>query len=723
MATTQSPRTQSYQLRGHTCVYCCDVDLCASREALLLSTDFWDKPHQERRFTHYALSNTGKSLADLETGIRSGCDFSSYLVSEVRIDLVTDFRPEMIKIYSDDWNIYDRNFYFILLLEHAIQAPGDTGLDVSGRYVAVPLCTKALPPGVRYRLTADPGISVVFTIDLLHWLTKSDIAKDLDGRVEPVKPMAANPLDESTIASIQDWRRRCSREQGESGKTHKICSLSSPKFVPSRLIQVRLDGTKYRMNIVERQQLPSDLDYTALSYCWGVDRVVTLRNDNIGDFKNNIPWEIIPKTIQDAAMVTAKLNILYLWVDSFCILQDNQLDKHREISKMTLVYTHAELTIVAKRARYANEGFLHDRSPPSGMSEMVFRHQDRQAPVTLTFKSPIKDQEIVKLDSRGWILQEYLLSTRLLVIGTWVTQWTCRKDRGPSSHLDGWELLFGGEHNLLRDPWQTEDPDLEDSQLVDAVIYSSLDPRNHIPEKLGPRAMATWTQIVEEYTLRELKEPSDRILAISGIAKCFSSVFGMNYYAGLWPESLPYQLCWRSDATEKHPRRTDRGPSWSWTSISGPVRFGTAICNSCAEIHSITCEPVIPEAPFGAVKSGSGILRIKGPAIDVQWMYSKPNTVRENDNGSYLRYLDSDGTYVNLGGRVYLDTQEPDSEWTPVSLLATDPGDGRAHGLVLRIDENYTFRRLGTFTLSPLDSLTKSFSDANQWERRDFTII
>jgi hypothetical protein len=50
----------------------------------------------------------------------------------------------------------------------------------------------------------------------------------------------------------------------------------------------------------------------------------------------------------------------------------------------------------------------------------------RRGLVTLTFKSAIESENDMALNTRGWVMQEYLLSTRIVKFGDWNTEWSCR---------------------------------------------------------------------------------------------------------------------------------------------------------------------------------------------------------------------------------------------------------------------------------------------------------
>jgi hypothetical protein len=63
--------------------------------------------------------------------------------------------------------------------------------------------------------------------------------------------------------------------------------------------------------------------YATLSYCWGGDQRMKTARDNFEQWKVDIPVQELPATIKDAAETALQLNIRYLYVDAFCIIQDD----------------------------------------------------------------------------------------------------------------------------------------------------------------------------------------------------------------------------------------------------------------------------------------------------------------------------------------------------------------------------------------------------------------
>jgi hypothetical protein len=107
----------------------------------------------------------------------------------------------------------------------------------------------------------------------------------------------------------------------------------------------------------------SGCKYAALSYVWGGVGFFRTLKDNVDileqpgglklpEFHEKIPW-----TIRDAMQVVQEIGIRYLWVDSLCIVQnDDTGEKAEYISKMDLVYGAAFVTIIAATGQNAYAG-------------------------------------------------------------------------------------------------------------------------------------------------------------------------------------------------------------------------------------------------------------------------------------------------------------------------------------------------------------------------------
>ncbi|EXM17154.1 hypothetical protein FOTG_14639 [Fusarium oxysporum f. sp. vasinfectum 25433] len=443
------------------------------------------------------------------------------------------------------------------------------------------------------------------------------------------------------------------------------------------------------------------------------------------DVETEIPWDKIPRTIQDAILTSQKLGIGFIWVDSLCIIQDSKADdKNIEIGQMTQVYTHAAFTIAARRAPDAHRGFLHKRPLPSGTTTVDFCSEDgKTRQCTLTFKSAAKEEDQNVLDTQGWTLQEYLMSRRLLIIGSWTTTWSCRKER--VGNCDGWTLdrEKGDPFNYNGSWTSSENKVFKGTHRLDAIAFFGTHPDSNYPKPEDHLILWEWNSLVQRYTQRNLTRQTDRILAISGLAQIFSPMRGGAYVAGLWVKDFPDTLLWENRSRALYPRPSDQGPSWSWTAINSTVTWGAGHGKDVLSVDSIECDLDQPSAPFGSVKRGA--LRVTGPALDLEWKRTKSTSSLMTPGGHHLRYLMPDGMYINARIKFLPDAEEPDSDWTTVTLLAVKVDDYTT-GIVLRKSTDSEHSRFGYFDANlPGDKyhIDCQLPLVRKWGSRTFTII
>jgi hypothetical protein len=143
--------------------------------------------------------------------------------------------------------------------------------------------------------------------------------------------------------------------------------------VPGRLLYV---GTSEDCIIKVVQSHDQNIPYVALSYCWGAGSTLTLTKDTLSSFRSSIPWDVIPKTIKDAIILTRQLQISYIWVNALCVLQDSKQDWQRESVKMKGIYKNARLVFSTDRAANTDTGFLASRRPGGHIVQIPSSHPE-----------------------------------------------------------------------------------------------------------------------------------------------------------------------------------------------------------------------------------------------------------------------------------------------------------------------------------------------------------
>lgn len=236
------------------------------------------------------------------------------------------------------------------------------------------------------------------------------------------------------MAKFKSWLHQCHVE-------HEDCQHDrTTKRLPTRLVAVGGEPLHESPRIIVCSEHPTLTDceqtpYIALSHCWGkgITPMKTERH-SLSDRMASIPLETMPRTYHDAVLLTRSLGISYLWIDSLCIVQDDNDDWKREAACMAEVYQNAYLTVCALVTSCTDGLFRGSREPGVRIpfnSHITEEHGDyllRHAAVvlwdgniTVDFRKSYKDIKLCddvvgsSWSSRGWTFQEELFSTRRLM--------------------------------------------------------------------------------------------------------------------------------------------------------------------------------------------------------------------------------------------------------------------------------------------------------------------
>ena len=439
-------------------------------------------------------------------------------------------------------------------------------------------------------------------------------------------------------------------------RDHQLCSDAQKNYVPSRLLEITNGIDQPRIRLRERSNLGEACPYLALSYCWGGPQEVRLTESALETFRDDIPFASLPKTLQDAAVVTQKLpNVTHLWADVLCIVQDDPNDVAAEIAQMSRIYGGAQLVVAAARAAKADEGFLHPRhvtDNPGHSFQVPYRTRDGKLGSAYLFQQPAGQKHSAQrgpLLGRAWALQEEVLATRRLDIGRLQSRWSCLTRPRGRGDTDGWRSTADGDGDRL------------------IPIHRS--------------TTANWLsrrhRLLGAYTQRALSCAGDRSLAVSGVVARFAELHGGDYAAGLWRDAFPLELLWQP---REHPRARPTvytGPSWSWTGMDGEVhhvQFVKFDERDELTLEVLDCDFRLADerARFGAVTAAT--LRVKGRTKKALWIKGP-----YRDEGQAYRYsgitlLEPEGGISAVQARLVPDAIEedwadPGVEQVPVVLL------------------------------------------------------
>ncbi|KAI2469676.1 heterokaryon incompatibility protein-domain-containing protein [Annulohypoxylon bovei var. microspora] len=442
-------------------------------------------------------------------------------------------------------------------------------LGLTGLFVTLKLADQAV--ALRY-LASNRQQSLRFLIDgeCSRWLN-----------LRP--PLIVHALHPENLAMIQEGLNQCQQHDHHLNK--------AGHFLPTRLIEIGNYSSRTELRLVEtdfriRRTAPQ---YVALSYCWGSpsDSATQFKTEK-GTLENRISgfsFDSMTQVMRDAVT-------------------------ERESTTIADVYRQAYITICTPGSSSCHEGFLERRPKsitipfeskinPAIRGSYNVRMGGRASAsnsiaegLDLTYDELIHDRS--SWSQRAWTFQEAVLSTRALHFGSFELSHQCservRSEAGLSSY-----------------PTETD-------------VGISNDLAN------APARHAMWNELMSRYMPRHLTHETDRLPAISGLARIIGHG-PKDYYAGLWRQSLVVDLCWVRHADDIIPTDTKDeilrilnvkqpyiAPSWSWAarrqSFEHLIDVNDYRDETCSVVASTTPQGL---DPFGQIKGG--LLTVRGVVV------------------------------------------------------------------------------------------------------------
>ncbi|XDG08166.1 hypothetical protein ABKA04_007781 [Annulohypoxylon sp. FPYF3050] len=422
--------------------------------------------------------------------------------------------------------------------------------------------------------------------------------------------------------------------------------------------------------------------YIALSHCWGRVKPLVTTSVNYEDHRKDIRLRDLPASFQHAVSVTRSFGFEFLWIDSLCIVQDSIEDWERECPRMSDIYSNAAVTIAASDAGDSSQGFLHDYPPADAdiidLNARVGSKSDGiTAPMTLesSITMPWADITIAadwgtSLSSRGWALQERLLSNRVLSFRRRRMVWECQ------------QVCYADDrhHPFVLDSTMSEIAQVKRVEDIDAE----------------GEIFQYWREVAETFSDCALTYISDRLPALSGLASRFSLRLNDRYAAGIWHRDIHAGLSWQvahnKDFNPKFPQvyqcsyleSANRGylqtvPSWSWLSTGCRLSFESRFSEPGRmrldlQIKSIQIG-LSGTNPFGNVSGGLLKVdgRMKNCMLDADsGSQNKYHNVYDEESKAKVATLLADCRYIQEIRGV---DREPKKKATALFLVRCDPNE------------------------------------------------
>ena len=240
--------------------------------------------------------------------------------------------------------------------------------------------------------------------------------------------------DEAHLRTITKWVQQCE-------ETHSACRLEKLRkkgiFIPTRLIDVSTADLPYLVT-ADTVCNQKDHRYITLSHRWQNEDMPKLLSSNLHDFLGAIRPNTLPAVFSDAIDLCRRMGVPFLWIDALCLIQDDRADCDREISSMGEIYANAFMHIGATGASNRASSGLYTKVDPIGLSPLYvnFQRGTRRFSRLLHEATAAKRINQSKLMSRGWVLQERLLSPRSIYFDD-LLSWECTQLVTTELHPDG----------------------------------------------------------------------------------------------------------------------------------------------------------------------------------------------------------------------------------------------------------------------------------------------
>lgn len=389
---------------------------------------------------------------------------------------------------------------------------------------------------------------------------------------------------EQNFDLLRDWLKCCL-------STHESCRAGNKCTDENAILPTRvIDVGSSRENDIRPYLLETKGGlkgtYMTLSHRWGsTESQFKTESSTLKRFQRELPMELMPQSFRDAIKVTRQLDIRYLWIDSLCIVQDDPSDWKRESLKMGTIFASCICTIAATDALNQDGRdcglFLprdddplaidlclpYNKTPLKELSRKCFKGDCQcfvwkykwlaQPNSSIEEEGLIQKRasiclrpRIVSLTARirrsiwynrGWVLQERLLSPRIIYFTKDKIFWSCFR--------------------------MTKEEENSDPTAPHRIYIFS----PHVRE--GGFLFDLWKSILLDYVRCNLTFGKDRLAAIDGITRQFEEYHSVKIYAGILHDATGESLLWYTNKKPLQRFLDFHAPSWSWTSLAGCVSF------------------------------------------------------------------------------------------------------------------------------------------------------
>ncbi|EHK42943.1 hypothetical protein TRIATDRAFT_86201 [Trichoderma atroviride IMI 206040] len=374
--------------------------------------------------------------------------------------------------------------------------------------------------------------------------------------------------------------------------------------IPSKLLHINWNAQEIKLQHSPRglpiaPGAPEMLVYATLSHCWSETdpKFPRLLKANMRSWLRGIRINDLPLAVQDAVEVAYTNNIHYIWIESLCITQDDEMDCQVQKPRIGAYFRDSSITIVAASSASPSDSFLFPlrkdwitkkiefTAPSGGTATIDLRRRYSRQPSPLdaidesSYKSEVNSfRRVGPLYRHQRCYQEALLGTRVISFTSAAIDVHCRRHAhctGRFTPRNQRTDVFGSLVCAYQDPAVVKKRRAKraGTNCFDDMRYTAQSPED----------TAMWLQAVMQYTARDMAvSPKDKLSGIAGLASMTSMCQQRSQYcSGLWMDNLHEALLWevrlrpgQTSATRiTFPFSHQKAPTYSWASVDAGVHY------------------------------------------------------------------------------------------------------------------------------------------------------
>ncbi|KAI1468776.1 uncharacterized protein F4812DRAFT_458304 [Daldinia caldariorum] len=354
--------------------------------------------------------------------------------------------------------------------------------------------------------------------------------RTIEHKVEtlPWRVLGPSTGSDESLIKIREWVSSCeaNHKHCNLNRRHRVApSLGASTFFPSRVVDVEkadigIISLRDRAEVLAQFGSKNDEPpaYWTLSHRWGeTNAMPRLLKETELRLREGIKLDELPPidrmwpAFRDAALLVKRLGYRYLWIDSLCIFQDSETEWQREAGMMA-------------------KGGLTSR-----LLYPFIINGDDDKPWCLLWCRPSWNHEVedAPLASRGWVVQERFLSTRTVYFTDHQIFWECLEATDSETQPRGGVLQ---QTMFLIDRENTKQDGKSMGLGFCRRRLEENTPKLHLHAsntQMSKEVYDDWDRVVNYYMSCGLTKESDRLIAISGIAKAFHEATGDTVSQGI----------------------------------------------------------------------------------------------------------------------------------------------------------------------------------------------